>query len=231
MYTCYMTTLLERIRICNSEVSAIRKELSKMENYYTVPYEEMYQYYSIMPNKQADKFIEGWIAHLVGGHKMDSTLVPEEIRARDNGDMWLGDSLQVGTNNIELKCTFRDAGNIGGKQFRFYENVPYYLIFKAWSSTSYEMFLLTKAQLVNEIIERARDGNRSAFISSQKSNYVSKMTPDQKIQCLLENAAGKLNDQITWEFNAKTETELYKRFQDKYLVTAEQVAQRLTGTV
>lgn len=200
-----------------------------MENYYTVPYEEMYQYYAIMPNKQADKFIEGWIAHLVGGKKMDSTLVPEEIRARDNGDMWIGDSLNIGTNNVEIKCTFRDAGNIGGKQFRFYENVPYYLIFKAWDAIHYEMFLLTKQQLVDEIITRAADGKRSAFISSQKSNYVSRMTPEQKIQCLLENAAGRLNDQITWEFNAKTETELYKRFQDNYLVTPEQVKNIVTA--
>ena len=224
-----MTTLLDRIRSTNSEVAAIRKELAKMENYYTVPYEEMYQYYSIMPNKQADKFIEGWIAHLIGGHKMDSTLVPEEIRARDNGDIWLGETLQIGINNIELKCTFRDAGNIGGKQFRFYENVPYYLIFKAWDATRYEMFLLTKAQLVNEIIERARDGNRSAFISSQKSNYVSRMSQEQKIQCLLENAAGRLNDQITWEFNAKTETDLYAKFQTQYLVQPNQVKNLLTA--
>jgi hypothetical protein len=107
--------------------------------------------------------------------------------------------------------------------------VPYYLIFKGWSADRYEMFLLTKEELVNEIKTRAETTDRTAFISSQGSNYVSAMSPEQKIVCLLENAQGLRQDSLTWEFSAKTETELYKKFQNKYLVTPEQVKQKLCG--
>jgi hypothetical protein len=177
---------------------------------------------------RANKFIEGWIARLLGGHKIKSKLLPVAYQKRDCGDIYIGDSVELGKNNVEVKSSFRDdAHNIGGKQFRFYENVPYYLIFKGWSADRYEMFLLTKAELVNEIKTRAETTDRSAFISSQGSNYVSAMTQEQKIVCLLENASGLRQDSLTWEFSAKTEPELYKRFQERYLVTPEQVAQRL----
>jgi hypothetical protein len=159
---------------------------------------------------------------------MQAKLLPAAYKKRDCGDIYIGDSVDLGQNNVEVKSSFRDdAHNIGGKQFRFYENVPYYLIFKGWSADRYEMFLLTKAELVNEIKTRAETTDRSAFISSQGSNYVSAMSREEKIVCLLENAAGKRQDSLTWEFSAKTETDLYKKFQTKYLVTPEQIKQKL----
>jgi hypothetical protein len=219
--------ILDELREHNARGRELAKKLEKPEYYFDLSYKDMYSLYEFWPNMRSNKFIEGWIARLVGGHKMQVELLPEAYKKRDCGDIYIGETVSVGVNNIEVKSSFRDdAHNIGGKQFRFYENVPYYLIFKGWSADRYEMFLLTKAELVNEIKTRAETTDRTAFISSQKSNYISKMTQEQKVICLLENAAGKLNDQITWEFNAKTETELYKRFQDLYLVTAEQVKQK-----
>jgi hypothetical protein len=223
-----MTTIFDQLRAHNAHGRVLAKKLQEPKHYYDLAYEDMYALYEFWPNMRAYKFIEGWIARLVGGLKMKSKLLPVAYQKRDCGDIYIGETVCVGVNNIEIKSSFRDdAHNIGGKQFRFYENVPYYLIFKGWSADRYEMFLLTKEQLVNEIKTRAETTDRTAFISSQKSNYISKMTQEKKVICLLENAAGKLNDQITWEFNAKTETELYKRFQDLYLVTAEQVNKKI----
>jgi hypothetical protein len=224
-------SIFDELREHNARGRELAKKLEKPENYYTIPYEDMYALYTFWPNMRSNKFIEGWIAHLVGGHKMQAELLPAAYQKRDCGDIYVGETVSVGVNNVEIKSSFRDdAHNIGGKQFRFYENVPYYLIFKGWSADRYEMFLLTKAELVDEIRTRAETTDRSAFISSQGSNYVSAMTPEEKIVCLLENAQGLRQDSLTWEFSAKTETELYKRFQDLYLVSPDQVAQRLVGT-
>ena len=223
-----MTTIFDELREHNARGRVLAKKLEDPENYYDIPYHEMYALYEFWPNMRANKFIEGWIARLLGGHKMKSKLLPVAYQKRDCGDIYIGEAVDLGRNNIEVKSSFRDdAHNIGGKQFRFYENVPYYLIFKGWSADRYEMFLLTKTELVNEIKTRAETTDRSAFIASQGSNYVSAMTPEEKIQCLLENAEGKRQDSLTWEFSAKTETELYKKFQTKYLVTPEQVKQKL----
>jgi len=221
--------LLDRIKAANLENRAIRAELKQLHTYYTVPYEDMYEYYKILPTEQAEKFIEGWVATLVGGKKIESKEVPETFKKNDNGDIWCGDQLTIGKNNIELKVSFRDDTNIGGKQFRFYENVPYYMIFIGWSNTKYEMFLLTKQQLVDEIIHRAKTTTRSAFISSQGSGVISKMTQEQKIQRLLENVQGLQADKLTWEFNPRTEQKLYEKFQQKYLVDPSTVKAIVNG--
>ena len=221
--------LLERIKKANQETRAIRAELEKLHNYYSVPYEQMYEYYKILSTEQAEKFIEGWVATLIGGKKIESKEVPEEYKKNDNGDIWCGNELVIGKNNIELKVSFREGANIGGKQFRFYENVPYYMIFVAWDNKNYEMFLLTKQQLVDEIVHRAKTTTRSAFISSQGSGVISKMTQEQKIQRLLENVQGLQADKITWEFNPRTELELYESFKQKYLVEPSTVKALING--
>lgn len=215
-------TLLEEIDIAQAALDACRKKLEKISAYYDVPQNEMYRYYNIMKPKQAEKFIEGWVATKVGGAKMDKNLVPDECKQNDNGDIWVGDTLVLGKNNIELKSSFTGTG-IGGGQFRFYENVPYYLLYKAFDINHHEMFLLTKQQLIDEIISRARSSGMSAFVSSQGSGVISKLDNEQKIDRLLRNLTGEYQDKIGWGFNPKTEAEYYRSFKQKYLVTADQV--------
>lgn len=212
-------SLLDRIKTANIEVAAIRKELEKIQNYYSVPYPEMYEYYHIMKPKQAEKFIEGWVAALCGGKKIESKEVPDEYKQNDNGDIWIGNLFRIGCNNIELKSSFKSDSGIGGGQFRFYENVPYYMLFKAWDQNRYEMFLLTKAELVQEIISRAESSGRNSITSSQGSGVISKLSEAQKIDRLRKNLTGDFQDKLGWSFNPKTEEDYYKSFKNKYLVT------------
>jgi hypothetical protein len=221
--------LLDRIKAANKETETIRKELNKISEYYDVPYNEMYQYYSIMKPKQAEKFIEGWVAQLIGGGKINSRDVPDEYRQNDNGDIWAGSTLKIGNNNIELKSSFKGT-TIGGGQFRFYENVPYYMLFKAWDENNFDMFLLTKAQLIEEIKDLAkRPGKKSAYTSSQGSGVISKLSKDEQIIRLHENLAGDKADKIGWGFNAKTEKDLYAKFVTKYKVDPKKVKEIING--
>ena len=89
--------------------------------------------------------------------------------------------------------------------------------------------LLTKEQLVNEIINRATLTGRSAFVSSQGSGVISKLTEDQKIQRLRDNVDGKYADKLGWGFNPKTEEDLYKHFQKNYLVTPAEIKGIVNG--
>ena len=216
-------SLLERIRAVNSEVRALRKELDKPSSYYGIPYAQMMEYHAIISAAKASKFIEGWLAHLIGGKKIETALVEEQFKQNDVGDIWTGDSLKIGTNNIEVKCIMRpDSGTIGGEQFRFYDPVPWYMLFKGWDHERYDMFLLTKEQLVEEIILRAQSG-KSAFRSSQGSGVINKLTPEQKIQRIHDNVAGRYADKLGWTFNADTEPDIYNRFVEKYRVEPNQV--------
>ena len=211
------STLTEMRRLRGLLTPATIREL------YNVNYEDMYPWYHMMPPKQAEKFIEGWTATQIGGKKITNSQVTEEYRKNDNGDIWTGDTLVIGKNNIELKCIFKDGSHIGGGQFRFYENVPYYMFFKAWDEKRHETFLLTKEQLVNEIVERAMTTNYSAYGSSQGSGVINKLTRDEKIVRLHENVKGNYADKIGWGFNADTESNLYKKFCDNYLVSLSDV--------
>jgi hypothetical protein len=176
-----------------------------------------------MRPKQAEKFIEGWVANRIGGKKLEKNLVPDEYKQNDNGDLWVGDTFEFGKNNIELKCSFSTESDIRCKQFRFYENVPWYLIYRAWNIDHHEMFLLTKEQLVNEIINRARVSGKSALGSSQGSGIISKFNNDQKIDRLQRNLTKEYQDKLSWGFNPKTEKEYYEYFKDTYLVNPDQV--------
>lgn len=214
-----MTSLFERITKTNSEIELIRKELLKIENYYSVPYNEMFQYYHIMKPKQAEKYIEGWVATHCGGKKLKAKDIPDAYKKNDNGDIWFGNEFKYGINHVELKCVFKQNDHcIGGGQFRFYENVPYYMFFKSWSSVNYEIFLLTKDQLVSEIINRAEETGKNSVTSSQGSGIFSKLTQSEKIDRLRRNVSGEFQDKLGWSFNSKTEPDFYKTFQDKYKV-------------
>ena len=221
-----MNTLLKRIQNANKERLAIQNELKAISEYYDLSYEEMYHYYHAMKPKQAEKFIEGWVAHLYGGTKIDNKQVPVEYKQKDVGDIQGSSNLVIGENNIELKASFNHDSGIGGGQLRLYETVPYYLFFKSWSSTNYEMFLLTKEQLVNEIKQRAIDTGKSAYTSSQGSGDISTLTNEEKLVRLDENVNGTKLDKIGWVFNPKTETEYYKHFCDNYRVTAEDLRKK-----
>ena len=215
--------LLERIKQSNKERLLIQSQLKKISEYYKIPYDEMYHYYHAMKPKQAEKFIEGWVANLLGGKKIDNRQVPEKYKKNDIGDIQGTDTLTIGENNIELKASFKHDSGIGGGQLRLYEPVPYYLFFKSWSETEYEMFLLTKDQLVYEIKQRATDTGMSAYTSSQGSGDISQLSNEQKIHRLDENLNRNKFDKIGWGFNPKTEQDYYQYFKEKYQMTAEQI--------
>jgi hypothetical protein len=222
-------TLLERIISSNKEVESIRSELERASNYYNVPYPEMVEYYNVMKPKSAEKFIEGWVATLIGGQKILTKDVPEEFKKNDVGDIWVGETLEIGINNIELKSTFRDTDTLGGGQFRFYDPVPWYLLFKVIDTQKYELFLLTKRQLINEIVNRATYTGFSAYQSSQGSGVINKLTQSQKIDRLYENLESKQADKIGWNFNTKTEPKLYQHFKDSYKISPKDVKYKVNS--
>jgi hypothetical protein len=131
----------------------------------------------------------------------------------------------VGLNNIELKVNMAMNDTIGGGQLRFFEPIAGYMFFKAINDIKYEIFLLTKEQLVSEIKERALASGRSAFCSSQGSNDI-KGSNEERLARLDENVRGEKMDKIGWTFNSKTEKEYYESFKNKYLVTPEEIKKR-----
>lgn len=222
-------SLLDRIKVNYKERIKIQELLETIDKYYETPYEEMYYYYKFMKQKSAEKFIEGWVAAVTGCKKKDASSYDKknDDDGLDLGDLVAGEKLIPGKNNIELKVSFEGDG-IGGGQLRFYEPVAGYLFMKAWNETKVEYFYLTKDQLISEIQKRAvtpmgqnkngQDKFYTALGSSQGSGKI-KGDNTKRLTILQENLDQKRQDQIGWSFNAKTEPELYKSWQHKYLKT------------
>ena len=202
----------------------LRNQLGKANEYYHLPYEDMYFINRLMSKQQSDKFMEGWVAHQVGGKKIDRRTIPFEYQNNDLGDIQIGDTLTPNKNNIELKYSFDPKPGIGGGQLRLYEPVSFYLFFKGWDAKKYEMFLLSKDQLINEIEDRALSSGLSAFTSSQRSGIFENMNNQQKLKLLKEDMlTNKRQDPIGWGFNTKTEADYYDRFKGKYAVNFSDV--------
>ena len=209
----------------------LRSQLSKISEYYSLTYETIYFYNRLMSKQQSDKFMEGWVAYLIEGKKIDSRTIPVEYQNRDLGDIQLGENLIPSKNNIELKYSFNPKPSIGGQQLRLYEPVKWYIFFKGWDADNYEMFLLSKEQLVKEIEERAISSGLTAYSSAQgsgryKDDQGKSLDNDTRIKILKEEIfTNNRQDLIGWDFNTKTESDYYQSFQSKYKVTPEQVKQ------
>ena len=229
METTDHSKLLAEARAVLTQLQAVRKKIGSSSEYYELAYPDMWVIYNTLSGKQAEKYIEGWVAHLLKGAKLQSQDIPEELRGHDYGDIWVGPNKTLGHNNAELKVILRDGGSIGGKQFRFYENVPYYVFFKAWTPERYELFVLSKQELVDEIKYRGRTYTQlRAYGASQGTGWMTRTTPlESKLARLDENLSKANRDLITWEFNALTETEYYARFQKLYAVSPEQALERI----
>ena len=131
-------------------------KIGDMKQYINLSYEDMFVVYKLMKPKQAEKFIEDWVANLIGGRKVNKTEAPLTYSKCDLGDIQLSKNpLDVGKNNIELKVSFNmGSPQVGGGQLRFFEPIAGYMFFKAIDDTRYEMFLLSKDQLVKLNSER-----------------------------------------------------------------------------
>lgn len=215
---------IKKAREARIAYKTAQSEIGDIKQYIDLPYEDMYEVYGLMKPKQAEKFIEDWVANLIGGKKIIKSNAPIEYSKSDLGDIQLSKGpLKIRVNNIELKSIFQENSNrIGGGQLRFFEPIAGYMFFKSIDDKKYEMFLLSKEQLVEEIKYRASQSGRSAFCSSQGSNDIKGSNKD-RLKRLDENVAGTKMDKISWYFNMETEKEYYENFKDKYLVTPENV--------
>ena len=217
----------ELIRSARLAYRKAQFQIGDPKQYVNSSYPIMYNVYMMLKQKQAEKFIEKWVANLVGGKIISKKDASFEFSKKDIGDIQISNGpLVVTKNNVELKCIFQENNlRIGGGQFRFYEPIGGYLFFKAFDENYFEMYLLSKDQLIQEIKQRAINSGRSAYCSSQGSNDINGST-DEKLKRLDENVAGLRSDKISWGFNIKTEKKYYDEFKAKYYVTPEDVKKR-----
>ena len=123
---------------------------------------------------------------------------------------------KIGEDNIELKCNEKlGRPHIQAQQFRFYEDIPWYML---WKLDPIEdvgtCYMLSKQDLYKEIFE-----HKSILPhSSQGSGRTVQMSADDR-RSLINETFEKKND-ILWGFgiNPQTQIELHERWIDSYQI-------------
>jgi hypothetical protein len=186
----------------------------------------MYDFYHTMKQKEAEKWIESWVATQLGGRKMgqdDKDAFPEYTG--DFGDLIIGDRLNLGVNNFELKASMDEKKNkaIGGGQLRYYDNVAGYIFFQGKGPNKFELYYISKDQIVD--MEKKRIENGRGLTCSQGTGKWSKdASKEQLMEILQQNVSGDRKDQLGFKFDKSVA-------QDYQYQTFEELSKKLNETI
>ena len=151
------------------------------------------------------------IANLLGWE----TQPTQNNDGKDYGDLCAPPHV-IGEDNIELKVNEKlGRPHIQAQQFRFYENIPWYMLWKLDPVEDIgSCYMLSKQDLYREIFE-----HKSILPhSSQGSGRTVRMNANDRRK-LINETFEKKND-ILWGFgiNPQTQVELHERWVDSYQI-------------
>ena len=140
---------------------------------------------------------------------------------QDYGDLF-APPFQLGQDNIELKTNEKlGRPHIVGQQFRFYENIPFYMMFKLdeQQDTS-RTFLFSKDDIYREIFVE----HSSLPWSSQGSGNTTGLDNTQRLRLIEDSFEGKNKNLWGFGINPKSKPDVYERWQDTYEVDIHSLA-------
>lgn len=207
-----MKTVREALFLLRSKLPDSLKEWAD------IPYGDMmYNFYHIMKPKEAEKWLESWVATQLGGRKMDD----EDKKAfpkytGDFGDLMIGDRLNLGVNNFELKASMneKEGKAIGGGQLRYYDKVAGYVFFQGKGPNKFELYYISKEQIVD--MEKKRIEKGGSLTCSQGTGKWSKdASKEQLMEILQQNVSGDRKDQLGFKFDkAVAQNYQYQTFEE-----------------
>lgn len=207
--------LQKEINSLRKQLFSVRKKFPKeLKKWSDLEYNEtFYDFYHLIKPKQAEKLMEPFVANKLGGRKItkkDKQSNPEY--KGDWGDITIGDKVILGKNNYELKASMDEKENkkVGGGQMRYYDNVAGYIFFQGRGPNNYDLFFITKDDLIKE--ERERIINGGGLTSSQGTG---KWEKENSKEILEQNLKGERQDQVGFKFDGdKAQNYRYRNFEE-----------------
>jgi hypothetical protein len=199
----------------------------KVKEWADMPYGDMmYNFYHTMEQKKAEKWLEPWVAAQLKGRQMNK----EDKRAfpkytGDFGDLMIGDRLNLGVNNFELKASMDETEDkaIGGGQLRYYDNVAGYVFFQGKGPNKFELYYISKEEIIE--MEKKRIENAGGLTCSQGTGIWSKdASKERLVEILQENVSGVSKNQLGFKFDKAVA-------QDYQYQTFEELSKKLNETI
>jgi hypothetical protein len=211
--------LQKEMKTVREALFSLRSKFPKdLKEWADIPYDEkMYNFYHTMKPKQAEKWLESWVATQLGGRKMnqqDKDAFPKYTG--DFGDFMIGNRLDLGKNNFELKASMDEKKDkaIGGGQLRYYDNVAGYVFFQGKGPNKFELYYISKEQIVE--MEKKRIENGGGLTCSQGTGKWPKdASKEQLMEILQQNVSGNRKDQLGFNFDkALAQNYQYQTFEE-----------------
>ena len=212
------------------EIKQFRKANQNLD--YSLSYQQWYYLRLCISHQKATRGDEQWFAQRVGGRTEGSGKQFWEPMNRtvDLGDGYIGDAIQPGVNNYDLKVTFQDRPTIrqiGFQQYRPADPVAFYAAFMGTSDQDYTLIIVpADVALKMKIDKIKRTGNLG---SAHGTGLYDTMTTEQKVNVLLEAKASGKSSVLSFAVNKSTEREDFDLLMDEYRMRLEDVADFITN--
>lgn len=206
-------------------IKQFRKDNVELD--YSLPYTEWYYLRLCISHQKATRGDEYWFAKQVGGTIEGSGAQFYEPfnRKVDLGDGFIGDTIQPGVNNYDLKVTFQDRpviNQIGFQQYRPADPVAFYAAFMGTNDSNYTLLIVpSDVALKMKIDKIERTGNLG---SAHGTGLYDDMTVDQKIAVLTEAKSTGKSSVLSFAVNKNSDKDDFEMLMDNYSMRLEDVA-------
>lgn len=208
-------------------IIAFRNSSAGQDLDYDLPYQDWYHLRNCISHQKKTRGDEYWFANQVGGNIKGSGKQFYEPfnRKVDFGDGYIGDTIEPGVNNYDLKVTFQDRPQIkqiGFQQYRPADPVAFYAAFMGTNENDYTLIVVpSDVALQMKIGKIERTGNLG---SAHGTGLYDEMTTEQKVQVLTEAKSTGKSSVLSFSVNQGSDREDFDMLMDNYRMRLEDVA-------
>lgn len=206
-------------------IKDFRKKNQELD--FSLEYQHWYYLRLCISHQKATRGDEQWFANQIGAKIEGSGKQFYEPLKRtvDLGDGFIGETIDPGVNNYDLKVTFQDRPTIkqiGFQQYRPADPVAFYAAFMGTSDKDYTLIIVPSEVALKMKIEKIkRTGNLG---SAHGTGLYDTMTTEQKVNVLLEAKSSGKSSVLSFAVNKNSDNENFEMLMDNYSMRLEDVS-------
>ena len=217
----------------------LSKELSRFQNSpegmnpdFNSSYQEWYHLRNCLTHQKRTRGDEQWFAKKVGANIKGSgkQFYEPYNRKVDFGDGYIGEEIDPGKNNYDLKVTFQDREEITGigfQQYRPADPVAFYAALMGPNDKDYTLILIPSEEVLQIKINKIeRTGNLG---SAHGTGLYDSLSTAEKVKVLTEAKSSGKSAVLQFQVNKKSDREDFEMLMDKYRMRLEDVSGFIKG--
>ena len=192
-----------------------------------LPYEDWYDFRVCLSHQMATRADEKWFARQVGGSTDGTGKQWWEPFARevDIGDGFCGDTLIPGTNNYDLKVTFKERGKIdsvGFQQYRPADPIAFYAALMGTGPKDYTLIIVPKDVALRMKLDKILKTGKLG--SAHGTGLYDQMTTEQKMNVITEAVTTGKSCVVGFDVKKSSSKEDFEILMDQYRMKFEDVS-------